>query len=789
MSLRPSWPPLGLVVILSLNSACNLLAGAPCQRRSECKANEQCVAGFCVVSDGPDTPDTPGTPGTPGWPNASDAGTAVQPAVDAGFTPIDAGVTPSDAGSPSRDAGASADGGVSHENNFCDDGIDNDGDQRMDCLDTDCTNAPGCEPCSQFTTASGVYLHCGQRFSLVAAENRCAEQGARLVSIETIEEQAALAPFLRGHLSWLGITDVLVEGEYRSRTFPFRPPSELPFADGQPDNGVIRVEAGARFYAGAEVDGGSVVALDGGEAHSDDGASGQSDGGDHDAGTGDASTATPETGDGGDAAFGVHDSGSSDAGWRDGGDAGDITPTLWPFASGSEEDCLVTSDSAWADVPCDGVEPFEVYCEIPMRRWSVHPTFDRPELDLSEFSITAAPDGSVVLFGGREGAAQTRSAKGLRLNLATSSFAELPAPPPALLARTGHVAAHLGEQFVVWGGETDFGATAHGARLVSTTSQWIDLPALSAPSAATGACGIALGNDLFVFGGKTADSQGRESYVNDGGLYLLDEDRWLSLPDDGLPTARAGHVCVGLDAHRVFVWGGMGARQDAVGLPNGTSMGVATLDTGAIYHRTTHSWTPLSLQNAPSARADATAIAIENKVIVFGGRTLGFPYREWQTIAGGARFDLENQTWEPLSMLDAPSPRYGARAWVIGDEALIFGGKINLYPLGEPPVTQTLSGGGLFRALENRWRSVNNRDAPTAVLPLSAWGNSIVFWAGRADESLFRYVPGIPAIDRDDDGLTDAHESYLGSDPDDPDSNDDAIADGDAIEEQLPFLP
>lgn len=89
----------------------------------------------------------------------------------------------------------------------------------------------------------------------------------------------------------------------------------------------------------------------------------------------------------------------------------------------------------------------------------------------------------------------------------------------------------------------------------------------------------------------------------------------------------------------------------------------------------------------------------------------------------------------------------------------------------------------------DRWRPLNPRQAPGPTVPFAVRAGRAHFWSLASVDRGAVYVVGDPAIDRDDDGLVDDHEAYLGTDPDDADSNSDGVGDGDAIAEGLPFLP
>ncbi|MCA2981047.1 MAG: hypothetical protein INH37_22475 [Myxococcaceae bacterium] len=120
----------GVLGALLLANACfPVLVGAPCESDENCPRTQFCSAAkVCENGERSTRPD------------AGDA--------DAGVNPTDAGVRP-DAGV----ADAGLDGGVGEGpmNDSCFDGIDNDGDQAIDCADSDCeavlcrANAGGCD--------------------------------------------------------------------------------------------------------------------------------------------------------------------------------------------------------------------------------------------------------------------------------------------------------------------------------------------------------------------------------------------------------------------------------------------------------------------------------------------------------------------------------------------------------------------------------------------------------------------------------------------------------------------
>ncbi len=310
------------------------------------------------------------------------------------------------------------------------------------------------------------------------------------------------------------------------------------------------------------------------------------------------------------------------------------------------------------------------------------------------------------------------------------------------------------------------GVSNSGQRFVPATQQWVELPTLSAPAAASSAWRVALGQTLVVFGGTDASG----ATTADGGLYLLDEDRWIDLPTVGRPSARAFHVCQALDDSRVFIWGGLGGV-DFVGRAD-------LRGDGAIFDLTTTNWQAVPAVGAPEPRTSATSVLHHGSVLVFGGQAIDV-FRNLVVTGGGALYDVTAGQWRPLPA-GAPSARVGAVAIPARDEILVHGGRND---------SGALVDGALLDVSAKRWRTLNPRQAPPASLPFAVVDGRAYFWSSGSDDRGAVYVVGDPAIDPDDDGLIDDHELYLGTDPADADSNDDGVSDGDAIAEGLPFLP
>jgi len=75
---------------------------------------------------------------------------------------------------------------------------------------------------------------------------------------------------------------------------------------------------------------------------------------------------------------------------------------------------------------------------------------------------------------------------------------------------------------------------------------------------------------------------------------------------------------------------------------------------GAIYDLASDTWSPMSMTNAPSPREAHSAVWSGTEMIVFGGATTmldGTPVND------GAIYPLATDTWRPISTLNGPGAR------------------------------------------------------------------------------------------------------------------------------------
>lgn len=330
------------------------------------------------------------------------------------------------------------------------------------------------------------------------------------------------------------------------------------------------------------------------------------------------------------------------------------------------------------------------------------------------------------------------------------------APPPGstLRSRHGAVAWH-DHEVLVWGGQSTkpglMLGTGWRVRADGTVSP---LPAAGAPSPRGAHAFDVLGDRLLVWGGNGPPT----GHLGDGAWLDLVTDQWSPLPSTTeLLGPRHSHA-FGVVGHRWLVWGGL---SDGVPQANGavwdpatdswsatpdapvetwTSvaslaqggpevgpvvLGVTKYDTryGYGYDAGSDQWWTMASEGAPSARSQAnlTWSRASKELLVWGG----FP-TSGTMLNDGARYSLAG-TWTPMSTENAPGPRAGHYAAMVGSKLVVFGGST-----GEVLDSAT---GGIYDVTSDTWAPLPLGDCappPRSSATFTAFGNGTqaLLWGG-----------------------------------------------------------
>ncbi|MEE8412576.1 MAG: MopE-related protein [Acidobacteriota bacterium] len=242
-----------------------------------------------------------------------------------------------------------------------------------------------------------------------------------------------------------------------------------------------------------------------------------------------------------------------------------------------------------------------------------------------------------------------------------TAMSNVGAPPLALWP----AAVWTGSEMIVWGGNDDFGDTNVGGRYDPATDSWSTISLVDVPVPRAQPAFVWTGSEMIVWGGFAFDIGGG-GWIDTGGRYDPMTDTWQPTSLVGAPSSRVRHPAVWTGS-RMIVWGGDGE-------------GSTTLDTGGVYDPVTDSWTATSLVNAPSARELHTAVWTGRRMVVWGG----FTYNSGEYVGcTGGRYDPVTDSWEPTSLVDAPSPGSGHNAVWTGTHMLLWGGPFGRYALGD----------------------------------------------------------------------------------------------------------
>jgi hypothetical protein len=252
-----------------------------------------------------------------------------------------------------------------------------------------------------------------------------------------------------------------------------------------------------------------------------------------------------------------------------------------------------------------------------------------------------------------------------------------------------------------------FGGTDNGRDSLNDTwafgGTWTPVSVSTSPPPARFGAGMAtLGSHLVLFGGDTAPG----ASLND--TWMFDGTSWAQVSLSSSPSARERPSMATLGDLVVLFGGsdGGGAYLNdtwafAVSASSGTSAWA--------------SWTQKSVSSAPPGREGASAVALGDEVVLFGGSGDGGAYLN-------DTWTFDGTTWKQVVAANAPSPRYGASMAVLGGEAVLFGGFV---ASGEAGDTWTFDG--------TSWTQVSAMNSPSARgdASMAPFAGEVVLVGGR----------------------------------------------------------
>ena len=191
------------------------------------------------------------------------------------------------------------------------------------------------------------------------------------------------------------------------------------------------------------------------------------------------------------------------------------------------------------------------------------------------------------------------------------------------------------------------------------------------------------------------------------------------------------------------------------------------------------------LPDAPNARDHFAAVVVNGKLIAAGGRQTTQPNPFLNTIAAVDIYDFASGEWSTAPN-PLPTPRAGTVVAAFGTELIVIGGEVG-------DSTSALSVVEAFNVNTGQWRNLQSLGLGRHGAGGDVIGTAIHIAAGgknrgggtetNSHEMLLLDPADPPPIDSDVDGLTDDQElNQYSTDPNNPDSDGDRLDDGDEVD-------
>ena len=270
-------------------------------------------------------------------------------------------------------------------------------------------------------------------------------------------------------------------------------------------------------------------------------------------------------------------------------------------------------------------------------------------------------------------------------------------------------AVWTGVEMIVWGGtEVGAGKFNSGSRYNPATDTWRPTSGFGAPEVRKQHSAVWTGTEMIVWGGCGPGDE-HSCQIGSGGRYNPATDTWLSTSDAG--TNRLNHTAVWTGTEMI-IWGGCAFSNDLC-RPDVVGSG------GVRYDPVTDTWQPTSLVNAPQPRHFHTANWTGNEMVVWGGRDDGLT----EAFNTGGRYNPVTDTWQAISLTNAPPPRYDHTAVWTSRHVIVWGGNNG---------TRDFNDGRRYDPRRDVWQAVRRNGAPEGrTLHTAVWtGQEMIVWGG-----------------------------------------------------------
>ena len=258
----------------------------------------------------------------------------------------------------------------------------------------------------------------------------------------------------------------------------------------------------------------------------------------------------------------------------------------------------------------------------------------------------------LIIWGGSMGG--NLAGNGARYSATADTWSPISAVD-APSARSLHSAVWTGSEMIVWGGQEFNGNTATGARYDPASDDWTTISAVAAPAARRQHSAVWADGAMIVWGG-VAGALGE----NTGGRYDPASDSWTQTSTANAPSGRYRHTAT-WTGDEMIVFGGL----------SGPVNNAIFVNSGGRYDPVADAWTATSAVAPPSPRALHTAIWTGSELIIWGGCS-GLVCSA--VVDTGGRYDPASDGWTATTLDGAPVARAEHSAIWTGDAMIVWGG-------------------------------------------------------------------------------------------------------------------
>ena len=343
----------------------------------------------------------------------------------------------------------------------------------------------------------------------------------------------------------------------------------------------------------------------------------------------------------------------------------------------------------------------------------------------------------MIIYGGQQSPFDPPLSTGDRYDPATDTFTPI-ATAGAPTPRSNAAVVWTGREMIVWGGYDGTRYVNTGSRYDPVSDTWRSTNTLNAPFGPERSP-VWTGTEMLLCCGLSIDESGGDRYIV--AAYDPAGDEWRVALPIGPTDRRFNHFSVWTGSEMI-VWGGLTTE---------------FTNTGFLYNPMTDQTRSMSTLRAPEGRSLPAGVWTGTEMIVWGGYR-GHPGpREFDD---GGRFDPVTNTWQPISMTNAPAERAGHTAIWTGSEMIVWGGY-------EGPAGVSRNTGGRYDPARDAWTPTSMAGAPIRRhFHTAVWtGDSMLMFGGwRWHSGGGAYGAGGPA-DLDEDGLSGCEGDCDDTDP------------------------